>query len=269
MRPVPVRSAAVRTASASLLPALLALALLPLAAQAERRCEHSQPRELELDLAGVKAVVFETGSDDLHIVGAPGARAEVRGKACASSAADLAGLRLSQRRAGDKLIVRAEHEPHLSLSFNRYAYLQLHATVPEATRVQVKTGSGDVDVKQVAALSIDVGSGDVKARDVRGLTVADVGSGDVDLDRIGALQLISLGSGDLLARGIGGDAKLGSVGSGDIALERVAGSVTLDRIGSGDLEVRDVRGDLQVRSIGSGSVKHAGVAGRVDIPKDD
>jgi len=45
--------------------------------------------------------------------------------------------------------------------------------------------------------------------------------------------------------------------------------VTLDRIGSGDLEVRDVRGDLQVRSIGSGSVKHAGVAGRVDIPKDD
>lgn len=264
MRPVATRPALLR-----LLPALLALALLPPAAQADQRCEHSQPRELKLDLAGVKAVVFETGSDDLHIVGAPGARAEVRGKACASSAADLAGLRLSQRRAGDKLIVRAEHEPKLSLSFNRYAYLVLHASLPDSTRVQLKTGSGDVDVARVAALSVDVGSGDVKARQVRGLTVADVGSGDVELDDIGSLQVISLGSGDLLARGIGGDAKLGSIGSGDVALERVAGSVSLERIGSGDLEVRDVRGDLRVHSVGSGSVKHAGVAGRVDVPSDD
>ncbi|MEI2455443.1 DUF4097 family beta strand repeat-containing protein [Lysobacter firmicutimachus] len=264
MRPFVPRARTVR-----LLPGLLALALLPLAAQAEPRCDHSQPRELKLDLAGVKAVVFESGSDDLHIVGSPGARAEVRGRACASDAADLAGLRLSQRRAGDKLIVRAERETQLNLAFNRYAYMQLHATVPDSTRVQLKTGSGDVDVDRVAALSIDVGSGDIKARRVRGLTVADVGSGDVDLEDIGALQVISLGSGDLLARGIGGDAKLGSVGSGDVALERVGGSVTLDRIGSGDLEVRDVRGDLRVRSIGSGDVKHAGVAGRVDLPKDD
>ncbi|UOF12693.1 DUF4097 domain-containing protein [Lysobacter capsici] len=253
-----------------LLPAALVLAtasLLPLAAQAGERCEHSQPRNLQLDLAGVKAVVFEIGSDDLIVTGAPGARAAVTGRACASDADDLAGMTLVQTRVGDKLVVRAEHRYSINFGFNGYRYMKLQASLPDSMRVQLKLGSGDARIDNVAGLSIDLGSGDVEARNVRGVTTADIGSGDVDLERIGSLQVISVGSGDLKAKHIGGGAKLGSIGSGDVELSQVGGTVELDRLGSGDLVVDDVRGDLTVRKVGSGSVAHHGVSGRVDVDK--
>ncbi|MGO1069030.1 DUF4097 family beta strand repeat-containing protein [Lysobacter sp. CA199] len=252
--------------------ALLSVALLlPLAAQANDRCDHAQPRDLRLDLTGVKAVVFEIGSDDLAVRGASGASGagEVTGRACASDASDLAGLTLTQRRAGDKLIVTAEHSNKISLGFNGHRYMQLHATVPDSLMVQLKVGSGDASVDKVASLSADVNSGDIKISRVRGLVAVSVGSGDIDMDEVGSLQLIKLGSGDLKARGIARDVKIGSVGSGDVELRRVGGSVELERLGSGDLEVEDVRGNLRVARVGSGSVHHRGVAGRVDVPQDD
>lgn len=255
---------------AHLLPATLLLAaatVLPLAAQAGERCEHSQPRNLQLDLAGVKAVVFEIGSDDLVVTGAPGARAAVTGRACASDASDLAGMTLVQQRVGDKLVVRAEHRYGINFGFNGYRYMKLQASLPDNVMVQLKLGSGDAKIDNVAGLSIDLGSGDVEARNVRGVTTADIGSGDVDLERIGSLQVISVGSGDLKAKHIDGSAKLGSIGSGDVELSQVGGSVELDRLGSGDLIVDDVRGDLTVRKVGSGSVDHHGVSGRVDVDK--
>ncbi|MEH6414041.1 GIN domain-containing protein [Pseudomonas sp. CGJS7] len=248
---------------------LSAALLLPLAAQAQDRCDNAQPRNLQLDLAGVKAVVFQIGSDDLDIKGAAGARGEVKGRACASNPADLAGLTLSQRRVGDKLFVTAEHRDKIGFNFNGQRHMQLHATVPENLLVQLEVGSGDASVENVAALSADVNSGDIKIGRVRGLVTASVGSGDIDMDQVGALQLIKLGSGDLKARGIARDAKIGSVGSGDVELRGVGGSVELERLGSGDLDVSDVRGNLRVARVGSGSVHHRGVAGRVDVPQDD
>lgn len=251
-------------------PVLLALALsLPFAAQAAERCEFSAPRNLQLDLTGVKAVVFDIGSDELSVTGAAGAKGAVSGRACATNAADLPGMTVTQKRVGDKLVVVAEHRSTINFGLNRYSYMKLQATVPDSMMVQLKVGSGDVDVDRVASLSVDVGSGDIKVSNVRGLAAADVGSGDIDFQDIGSLQVISLGSGDLTAKRIARDAKLGSIGSGDVELSDVGGSVELSRIGSGDLEVNGVRGDLRVHSIGSGSVSHNGVAGRVNLPQND
>ncbi|MGO1000312.1 hypothetical protein [Lysobacter sp. CA196] len=249
---------------------LLALALsLPFAAHAAERCEFSAPRNLQLDLTGVKAVVFDIGPDELSVTGSPGAKAAVSGRACATNAADLPGMTVTQKRVGDKLVVVAQHRSNINFGLNRYSYMKLQATVPDTMMVQLKVGSGDVDVDRVASLSADVGSGDIKVSNVRGLATADVGSGDVDFQDIGSLQVISLGSGDLTAKRIARDAKLGSIGSGDVELSNVGGSVELSRIGSGDLEVNGVRGDLRVHSIGSGSVVHNGVAGRVQLPQND
>jgi len=248
--------------------ALLCAALLPGAAFAADRCDNAQPRNLALDLKGAKVVVFEIGSDDLIVEGGSGAAA-VTGRACASNAADLAGLTVSQRREGDKLVVVAEHANRLGLNFNGQYHMQLRASVPQELRVQLKVGSGDASVRNVAALSADVNSGDIAATNVRGLTVASVGSGDVVLRDIGALQIVELGSGDLKASGVGGDVKIGRVGSGDVELHRIAGSVTVERVGSGDLDVDDVRGDLRVARVGSGDVRHRGVSGKVDVPKND
>lgn len=254
---------------------LPAFALLPLAMFAGQaladECLHSEPRNLQLDLAGVKSILFDIGPHDLVVTGAPGAKGAVQGKACVSNPERLKHLTLRQQRVGDRLVVTADREDALQINFggNHYAYLALNATVPDSLMVHLKVGSGDARVSGVSAMSADVGSGDVQARDVRGQVTADLNSGDIELDTIGSLHVLSVGSGDLSARRIKGDAVIGSIGSGDVELRGVGGNVSADKIGSGDLDAHDVRGSLTVRRVGSGSVDHSGVAGRVDVPTDD
>src|SRR3546814_3980865 len=81
-----------------------------LANAADQHCEHSQPRNLQLDMAGVKTVVFEIGANDLDVraVAAPGNTVE--GRACASREGDLSRLVLTQHKSGDRLVVTAERE---------------------------------------------------------------------------------------------------------------------------------------------------------------
>lgn len=271
---------------------LLTLLLLAPAAAfaATPECKHSQPRNLVLDLAGVKAVVFDIGSNDFTIDASAGAKAALGGKACASSAKYLEQLKLTQHKAGEKLYVTARREGMTGGIFlgSNYAYLKLAATLPDNVMVQLKVGSGDAVVTGAPMLSADVNSGDVEARHIRGLVAASVGSGDIILEDIGSLHVISVGSGDLSAKKVRGPAKVGSVGSGDFELDGasgdveigsvgsgdarvtgVSGSVTVASVGSGDLEVNDIRGDLSVRSKSSGSVSHNRVDGRVDVPSDN
>ena len=66
----------------SLLPLLLLLPATAFAASPE--CRHSQPRQLQLDLAGVKTVVFDIGAHDLVVESVAGAKPSLNGKACAS-----------------------------------------------------------------------------------------------------------------------------------------------------------------------------------------
>ncbi|HEY5850742.1 MAG TPA: DUF4097 family beta strand repeat-containing protein [Lysobacter sp.] len=249
----------------------LALSLLSTAQAATPYCQHTEARNLKLDLAGVKAVVFDIGPHDLVVTASPNPRNAIDGKACASDADSLKDVRLSQQRLGDKLVVTAERTDGISFNFggNHYAYLDLKASIPDNVLVQLKVGSGDAQVIGASALSIDLGSGDVDARDIRGLVTAHLNSGDIKLDTIGSLQVLSVGSGDFTARRIGRGASVGSIGSGDVELIDVVGDVSVDRIGSGDLDVRNVRGNLSVHRVGSGSVDHSGVSGRTDVPQDN
>jgi len=264
------------------------LLVLPAAAFASDRCEHSQPRNLQLDTIGVKAVVFDVGPHNLTIDGSKGAKGSLQGRACASEAKNLDRLKLTQQKVGDKLVVTLRREGELwGISFgNHYAHLVISGSVPDNLPVQLKVGSGDAAVTGVASLSADVGSGDVQARRIRGLFSAAVGSGDIDASDVGSLHVVSVGSGDTKVQRVRGTSKVGSIGSGDFALSDTQGSVEIDSIGSGDAELRDiggdvvvgsvgsgdvdangVRGNLTVRKTGSGSVSHNGVSGRVDTPK--
>lgn len=266
---------------------LLSLALLPASALADDHCKFSRPQALDLDLAGAKAVVFEVHSHQLELQAGPGEQGALSGRACASTQDLLEQLSLTQRKAGDKLIVTLERRNQgLNINLgNTYARLDIRGTVPDALLVQLKVGSGDATLAGARAMSADVGSGDVKARDIRGQATVAVGSGDVELDRVGALHVVSLGSGDIKVKDVHGDAKVGTVGSGDLAVRNVQGAVQIDSIGSGDVELGDVRGtvslgtlgsgDLDVRNAGglnvqrtgSGSVRHAGVSGTIDLPR--
>lgn len=273
---------------AALFPAILLLAALPFGASAQRACQDSETRDLALDLAGIKTVVFEIGAQELVLTASKGAAVSVNAKACASERSLLQQLSLTQHRAGDKLIVRADRDANMGWnSGKRYAYLQVRASLPDTLPVQVKVGSGEAVVSGVASLSLDVGSGDAKASRVRGMVYADVGSGDIELDDIGGLNAISVGSGDLTARSVRGGVKIGSVGSGDLdvsgtegsvqlgsvgsgdaTLTDIGGDITVDRVGSGDLDVERTRGRLTVRKLGSGSLNHRDVAGSIDVPRN-
>lgn len=266
-------------------PLVLLLAATP--AFAADPCAHAAPRDLALDLAGVRSVVFDIGPHELRLDGRAGTSGEVGGRACASSAADLDRLKLSQQKDGDTLVVRAwrEGESLSGLFGNRYADLRLSAHVPDNLPVRIKVGSGDAWVTGVARLEAEVGSGDLDIRRIGQAVTAKVGSGDIEIDDAGSLQIRSIGSGDVTARNVRGDVSVGSVGSGDFRLDRAGGKVTVDSIGSGDVELSGVAGavevgsigsgdldvhgaaSLRVRSIGSGDASHRDVRGSIDLPR--
>ncbi|OOG66092.1 hypothetical protein B0E46_00895 [Rhodanobacter sp. B04] len=249
-----------------------ALLLAPVASFAAASCKYEAPRNLQLDLAGVRAVQIEVHNQDLHLTGNDNGRGlTLTGRACASDKAALDGLQVTQRREGDQLLLDIGGESHFAFSLFGSSYANLDVTVqlPASLPVTVRVGSGDADITGLQQLQSSVGSGDLHVRRISGKFVTSVGSGDVDARDIGSLELGSLGAGDLKAEGITGDVKVGSIGSGDVVLRKVGGSVRADTLGSGDLTVSDVTGDFILGAKGSGDVSHSGVKGKVSVPKDD
>ncbi|MBD9477587.1 hypothetical protein [Pseudoxanthomonas sp. PXM02] len=268
-------------------PLLALLAWSTPALASDRYCKHEEPRQVTLDIGNAKTVVFEVGPHDLKVESRSGAAAAMSGRACSSHADRLASLKIEQRHAGDKLIVRLYHDGKFSGIFlgSNYAYMNLSATLPEHLPVQVKVGSGKAEVIGAPVFSADVGSGHAVGRSIRGLAAASVGSGDVDIHGAGSLKVVSIGSGDVEADNIrgathvgsigsggfdlsrGGSVEIGSIGSGGAEVHDISGDVVVGSIGSGGVEVRNVSGSLTVRSVGSGDVDHEGVTGPIDIPK--
>jgi len=252
-----------------LLATLIAVSLaLPFAAQAEDspQCRHSQPRDLALQLDGVRTVRFEIGNSRLRVEGAARPDATLRGRACASTEAMLASLVLEQQRSGETLTVTARRTSNSTgWMGNQYAYMDLSGQVPANVLVQTVVGSGDAWVTGVSAASADVGSGDAELKRIEGRATAKVGSGDITVDEAGELKVLSIGSGDVEARGIRGAVEVGSVGSGDFKLEGAGGDVRIGSVGSGDIDLRDVQGSVHVGSIGSGDVDARGIGGDLEV----
>lgn len=253
---------------AQLLSAALIAFALPLAASAEgtAQCRHSQPRDLALQLDGVRTVRFEIGSNKLRVDGAERPDATLRGRACASSEAMLASLVLEQQRSGETLTVTLRRTSNSTgWMGNQYAYMDLSGQVPANVLVQTVVGSGDAWVTGVSAASADVGSGDAELRRIQGRATAKVGSGDITIDDAGELKALSIGSGDIEARGVRGPVEVGSIGSGDFKLEGAGGDVRIGSLGSGDIDLRDVQGNVRVGSIGSGDVDARGIGGDLEV----
>lgn len=249
---------------------LAALLLAPLASHADQ-CKYQAPRNLTLDLAGVREVEVDLHSHDLHLTGSDTAKGgTLDGRACASDPKLLDDLTVTQRREGDRLIVEAGSKSHMTISLfgSTYTDLNLNLQLPAQMPVVLNIGSGDAWVTGLQRLDTQLGSGDLHVSKISGAFSSSVGSGDVDVRDVGSLDLGTVGSGDVKVDGVRGDARVGSMGSGDITITQVGGSVRVDTIGSGDLRVRDVRGDLSVGAKGSGDISHSGVQGKVSVPHD-
>ncbi|HEY8586577.1 MAG TPA: DUF4097 family beta strand repeat-containing protein [Rhodanobacter sp.] len=248
------------------------LLITPLAAFAAGSCKYEAPRNLQLDLAGVRSVQIDVHSQELQLSGSSSATTLVlTGRACASNQSALEKLQITQRRDGDRLLldIGGGSSGWKLFGGNGQASLEVNVQMPQGLPLTVRVGSGDANVTGVQQLHSSVGSGDLHVRNLSGKLFASVGSGDIDAADIGSLELGSVGSGDFKADGIKGDAHVGSVGSGDVVLRRVGGNVHADTLGSGDLNVRDVAGDFSLGAKGSGDVSHSGVKGKVSVPRDD
>jgi hypothetical protein len=255
------------------------------------QCEFKAERPLDIDPAGLKALVLKLDSTDAHVRGVAGlAKIEVRGKACASQENWLADLTVNQSREGDHVVVTTNqhHGNMIGLFHATYAYIDLDVRIPANLALQIQTNSGDADVADIATLDFSAHSGDLLASHISGVVSAEVGSGDIKVDDIGGLDLRRSGSGDVRARKVHGDVKVGhvgsgdlgfddvqkgvhvaAVGSGDVSIDRAGGDVVIESIGSGDVSADDIGGDFVVKAAGSGDIHHRNVKGKVDVPHTD
>lgn len=249
---------------------LASLLLVPAVAMADKDyCKFSAPRNLELDLSGVRAVRFAVNAYDLHVTGdAAAGKGTVRGMACGSDQEIVDNLVVTQQREGDTLVVELTNKRNGGWSGfgSHYSDLKVEASVPSTIPVTVNVGSGDAKVRGLASLDSAVGSGDLEGHDIKGAVRTTVGSGDVKLYGTGAVVVDTVGSGDFTAENVKGDVRIGTVGSGDAKLRDVTGNVEVGTVGSGDIDVDGVRGNLTVRTQGSGDVEHHGVTGKVSVP---
>jgi DUF4097 and DUF4098 domain-containing protein YvlB len=253
-------------------------------------CANEEPRNLDIDAAGLHTLEAKLGSSDLHAEGVAGlSKIEVRARACASDKSRLASLTVDQTRVGDTVTLSTHQadEQTFSMFGSSYAYIDLQVRMPQSLALRVRSASGDSDLKNLSSLDFSSHSGDLIVNDVVGAVIVDVHSGDVQAKGIGSLDVQHSGSGDIQAADVKGDVHVGrvgsgdlsftgigkgvhveSVGSGDVTVHGAGGTVLVDSIGSGDVNASDVSGDLIVKSAGSGDVHHGNVKGKISIPKD-
>ena len=251
-------------------------------------CKFRAERPLDIDPAGLHALVLQLESSDARVRGVAGSsKIEVLGKACASQEDWLADLTVNQRREGDHVVVSTnQHRENMIGPFHSsYAYIDLEVRIPEQLALQIQSNSGDADVADVTTVDFSTHSGDLLVKHVAGAISGEVGSGDIKAEDVGSLELRRSGSGDVRARKVRGDVRIGNVGSGDLTFEDVGksvrvnsvgsgdvgvhgtgGDVEIDSIGSGDVTAADVGGDFIVKAAGSGDIRHHGVKGKVSVP---
>ncbi|MEP6485058.1 MAG: DUF4097 family beta strand repeat-containing protein [Rudaea sp.] len=253
-------------------------------------CAFQEPRNLDIDAAGLRTLETTLGSSDLRAEGVPAlTKIEVRARACSSDASRLAGLTIEQRRDGNTvtLTTHQAEQQTFNLVGSNYAYIDLEVRLPMALALRVRSNSGDADLKNLSSLDFSSHSGDVMINRVDGPVIVDVHSGDVQAHDVGSLDVQHSGSGDIQATNVRGDVHVGRVGSGDLTFTEVTQGVHIETVGSGDVTVRgagatvqidsigsggvvasDIGGDLIVKSAGSGDVHHKNVRGKVSVPKN-
>lgn len=217
-----------------------------------------------VDADGIKRVEIYAQAGHLEVFGSSsGTEIKAEGRLCASrqSYADDASLEVVRR--GDTAVIRVDL-PKTS-GWNANAYLDLRVELPGDLPVEIEDGSGNLEVRDVGALTVHDGSGNVEIQRAASLALED-GSGDIDIADIAGDVEIEDGSGNIDAREIGGTVRIDD-NSGDIDVER-ASQVIVENDGSGNIDIRDIDRDVLVREDGSGDIRVRKAGGDVTVERD-
>jgi hypothetical protein len=269
---------------------LLLIALGPASAFAwDVGCKFHADRSGGVDAKGIEKVVIRAGAGDMKIVGRSTAvRVEARGTACAGTQELLDGSQITVRREGNVVYVETvlpqNNDGGWNWGKNAYAYIDVGIALPSSVPVDATDSSGDTNIEDLAALTIQDSSGDLEIHRIAGLVDVGDSSGDLDIDDAGSarvrdssgdievdkvrgdVEITSDSSGDIHVAQVDAGVHIGQDSSGGIRVEDVKGSVLVDSDSSGDIYAGHIGGDFTVTEDSSGDIDHDSVGGKVTIP---
>ena len=217
-----------------------------------------QKKQLQLDANQIDTLVAETAAGDLNIQGVNGLT-QIMVTADIYTYGDI-DTNLSLKQNGSTATLVADFDS--SINFKRSPYIDLTIQVPSSMMLDIDDGSGDIEIKGVAAnIKVDDGSGDVWIKGGNNLDIQD-GSGSVDISNTTGKLTLEDGSGSISLQGIGGDTHIDD-GSGDLSVANVNGTVVIDD-GSGDIDVENTLG-LSIIESGSGDLSVDNINGSVSM----
>lgn len=244
---------------------VLSVLLLPAVAAADAHNTFSQ----ELDVPDALHLEVTTGSGSIDIDTKPGGSVSIVGKVKVNRYGWF-------RRGGDadEIIRQVVENPPIELSgdtltighiedssIRRRVSVSYTILVPADTAVKAKTGSGSIEVDDVAApVEVRSGSGRLRLANIGGSVTAKAGSGSIRAEGVAGAFTASTGSGGIsMSQTAPGDINV-STGSGGMELSGIVGALKASA-GSGRIEVDGRQeGDWKI-SAGSGSV-------RIRLPAD-
>jgi DUF4097 and DUF4098 domain-containing protein YvlB len=210
----------------------------------------------DLAVSGPLELEVTSGSGDIHIRTGADGTVHVHGRMRTSNGpwANFNGTSAEQR------IHELEQNPPIEQTGGRIQVgpkrwndgwnnvsISYDITVPANARVTARSGSGDLEVADLAGpLEVSTGSGDIRVGRIKDAVTAHTGSGNITVDAAAAART-STGSGDLVISGVRGDLDARS-GSGDItATQQGKGSAEVST-GSGDVDLSGATGPVHVRA---------------------
>jgi len=236
-------------------------------------CKFEKNIDKTLNVSNSEILAISAAAGDLDIIGVSGTgQAVIHGRVCASKNSWLEQSDVtttSGKHAAITVELPSSDVGWLSMG-NSYLWMDLTIEVPENLALDVKDSSGDMLLKNIAAVQIKDSSGDIDIENALGSISISDSSGDIEIDNAdGDVTIESDSSGDIEATGINGNVLVKSDSSGDIEVSHVRDNVVVERDSSGDISADDVGGDFRVLKDGSGGISSSDVMGEVDVPVKD
>jgi len=224
-----------------------------------------------MDLSSSHTLSINASAGDLDVKGVSGSdKAVITAKVCASREAWLEEsiVNTSAGRNASIEVELPDSDWGWSFTGKNYVWMDLRVEVPDDLALEVKDSSGDMFLRNIAAVEVTDSSGDIEIEAAGGpITISD-SSGDIDVDEAeGDLTIESDSSGDINANDIRGSVLVVNDSSGDIDVSYISDNVVVERDSSGDIKATHVGGDFRVLKDGSGGISSDDVSGDVQIPE--
>ena len=236
-------------------------------------CKYEKSIDKTLDVSNSENLTISATAGELDIIGVAGTgQAVIRGRVCASKESWLEESEIFTTEGKEaKISAKLPNEDGGWISqLNSYARMDLKIEVPYDLALDVNDSSGDLFLKNIAAVQVKDSSGDIEIESARGSISIIDSSGDIEVDKAeGDLTIVSDSSGDIDANEIYGTVLVMKDSSGDIKVSNVSENFVVERDSSGHISAEDVGGDFRVLKDGSGGISSRGVQGEVDIPAKD